>query len=77
MYLPEPHIREEPAWGAHASRADLGKPGPERMRTVMRPDPPAPRCSTPTPTWWRWGRAAPRSSPTGRRACSPTPDRRP
>ncbi|MDD5564903.1 MAG: PaaI family thioesterase [Thermoanaerobaculaceae bacterium] len=38
MHLPEPHIWEEPAWGAYASREDLERPGLERMRLLARPD---------------------------------------
>jgi uncharacterized protein (TIGR00369 family) len=38
MYLPEPHLWEEPAWGAYASREDLEKTGLERMRLLARQD---------------------------------------
>jgi len=45
MYLPKPHIWEEPAWGAYASREDLEKPGLERMRLLARPNSPQPPIS--------------------------------
>jgi uncharacterized protein (TIGR00369 family) len=45
MYLPEPHIWEEPAWGAYASREDLEKTGLERMRLLARPNSPQPPIS--------------------------------
>jgi uncharacterized protein (TIGR00369 family) len=45
MYLSEPHIWEEPAWGAYASREDLERPGLERMRLLARPDSPQPPIS--------------------------------
>lgn len=45
MHLPEPHLWEEPAWGAYASREDLEKTGLERMRIFMRTDSPAPPIS--------------------------------
>ncbi len=38
MYLPEPHLWEEPAWGAYASREDLERTGLERMRLLARQD---------------------------------------
>jgi uncharacterized protein (TIGR00369 family) len=45
MYLPEPRIWEEPAWGAYASREDLDRPGLERMRLLARPNSPQPPIS--------------------------------
>ncbi len=45
MYLPEPHLWKEPAWGAYASREDLEKTGLERMRMFTPPDSPAPPIS--------------------------------
>ena len=45
MYLPEPHLWKEPAWGAYASREDLEATGLERMRVFMRPGSPAPPIS--------------------------------
>jgi len=45
MYLPEPHIWEEPAWGAYASREDLERTGLERMRLLARPNSPQPPIS--------------------------------
>jgi uncharacterized protein (TIGR00369 family) len=45
MNLPEPHIWEEPAWGAYASREDLEKTGLERMRLLARPNSPQPPIS--------------------------------
>lgn len=37
MHLAEPHMWEEPAWGAYASREDLERTGLERMRLLARP----------------------------------------
>jgi len=45
MQLPEPHVWEEPAWGAYASREDLDRSGLERMRLLARPDSPQPPIS--------------------------------
>jgi uncharacterized protein (TIGR00369 family) len=45
MHLPEPHIWEEPAWGAYASREDLETPGLERMRLLALPNSPQPPIS--------------------------------
>ena len=45
MYVAEPHVWEEMAWGAYASRDDLEKPGLERMRMFMQPGAPRPPVS--------------------------------
>ena len=45
MDLPQPHVWEEPAWGAYASREDLEKSGLERMRQFIQPDAPRPPIS--------------------------------
>ncbi len=38
MYLPEPHLWEEPAWGAFASGEDLRRSGLDRMRLLAGAD---------------------------------------
>jgi uncharacterized protein (TIGR00369 family) len=45
MRIPEPHVWEEPAWGAYGSRGDLERSGLERMRLLARPNSPQPPIS--------------------------------